>query len=180
MHGRIASQHKNESCHTHHGNALCHTHKRVMSQHMNKSCHTREWFVLHPVNELCRYAWTSHGTCMQRKIYVMRTQNFSNESCHTHGRVMSHTWMSRVTTDERVMPHTWTSHGTHTQENLYGMASISRLLKIVSLLQNIISCAGLLQKRPMILRSLVILATPYMISPWKKTATSHVSRKNKS
>jgi len=49
-----------------------------------------------------------------------------NESCHTHERVMSHTWTSHVThmneschTHERVMSHTWTSHVTHMNESCH-------------------------------------------------------------
>ena len=46
----------------------------------------------------------------------------------------------------------------------YGVATISRLLKIigVSFAEYHLFCRALLQKRPVILRSLLIEATPYM------------------
>jgi len=44
----------------------------------------------------------------------------------------------------------------------YGLATISRLLEITSRFWRILSLRALLQKRPIILRSLLIVATPYI------------------
>jgi len=95
-----------------------------------------------------------------------------NESCHTHmylrlfllhlraispKGVMSHIRSSHVThvhepfhTYERVTPHIWMNGLSHTCTFAffcYGVATISRLLKIVGLLQNIVSFIGLFCKR---------------------------------
>ena len=60
---------------------------------------------------MCRWVWR-------------RKQHVSNESGHTHERVRSHTWMSRVTNVnesrpayESVVSYTWMSRVTHTNES---------------------------------------------------------------
>ena len=48
---------------------------------------------------------------------------------------------------------------------MYGVATVSRLLKIISLFSKYrLFYRALLQKRPMILRSLLIVATPYQLA----------------
>ena len=57
--------------------------------------------------------------------------------------------------------------------NVYGVATISRLLKIVPLFGENRSLFGaLLQKRPIILRSLLIVATPYEVSSTRRGCNS--------
>jgi len=78
--------------------------------HVNEACHTYEGVMSH--------LWMSHGTHM-------------NESCHTYEGVMSHTY-------EWVMARMWMIHVTHMNESCrthtnesYGVATISRLLKMI-------------------------------------------------
>jgi len=129
--------HENESCHIWMSHVTCEgvmlmgmghvTCERMMS-HMNESCHvwmshvTYEW-VMSYVNESCHescHIWMGHvtGSCV-------------NESCHIK---LCHMWMSHVTES----CHIWMSHITRLFHKCYsvmsyGVATISRLLKIISL-----------------------------------------------
>jgi len=116
--------HVKESCYMGMGHVTC---ERMMS-HMNESCHvwmshvTYEW-VMSYVNESCHescHIWMGHvtGSCV-------------NESCHIK---LCHMWMSHVTES----CHIWMSHITRLFHKCYsvmsyGVATISRLLKIISL-----------------------------------------------
>jgi len=94
--------------------------------HMNESYHTSKWVMSH--------IWMSHVAHL-------------NESCHTSEWVMSHIWMSHVTgltlSDVYRIPQgKEMSHVTHIMRHVtlvykscltYGVATISRLLKILGL-----------------------------------------------
>ena len=123
-------------------NESCHTHPELQNSrksqslglviHMKDSCHTYEWVRSH----ICM----SHVTRM-------------NESCHTHPELQN-LRKSQSTTEkasigksrwlinnsrhmyEWVMTNIWTSHVTNVHKSCqtaYGVAMISRLLKIIGL-----------------------------------------------
>jgi len=105
---------------------------------------------------------------------IMSHVTHTNESYRTYVWVMSHIWMSRFTcviesghtwmshvthmneshhTYEWAMSHIWMSHVTHVNESCYGVATMSRLIKITgSILQNIIPFRGLFCKRALLKR----------------------------
>jgi len=62
-----------------------------------------------------------------------------------------------------------------TSKKTYGAASVSRLLKIVSFAKEPYKIDDILQKGPIILRSLLIVATPYWV-----VATHHLQHMNES
>jgi len=102
--------------------------------HMNKSCHTYEWVMTH-MNASC--LWVEWGT--------------------------SRIWTSE-SRDEWVIIHMRIRHVAYPNEpcHRYGVAPISRLLKLqVSVAEYSLFYRALLQKRPIILRSLLIVATLY-------------------
>jgi len=73
------------------------------------------------------YSWMSHVTC-------------TNESCHLYEWGMSHVRMSHVTCTneschmyEWVMSHSTVTHDGMWPDTLYGVATVSRLLKITGL-----------------------------------------------
>jgi len=131
----VTHTHMNESCHTYK------TPQRpwmsnVTHTYINKSCHTctYEWVMLHI------YVWMSH---------VAHTH--MNESCHTYEWVVSHTYIAIMS-----CLHIWMSHVTHVRR----LRLVGSLKLDVSLAEHSPFYKALLQKRPIILRSLLIVATP--------------------
>ena len=112
------------------------------------------------------HIWMSHVTHM-------------NESCHTHEWVVSHTWMSRAT---------HMNESCHTHEYVMSETGMG-WLRLVGSFKSHVSFAeyslfyrALLQKRPIIWRSLLIVATPYFAQSRVKShiGMSHVTRMNES
>jgi len=109
--------------------------ERSYATHMEESCHTYERVMSLSYERVVSQLSVSHVTRM-------------NQSCYTHEPVKSHIWISRVThvshvthmnesshTYEWVMSHILKCHvASHKAFNsAYGVATISRLLKIVGL-----------------------------------------------
>jgi len=140
--------------------------------HMNESRHTYECVTPH--------IWMGHATRMNASclaymdeschIFKLVTSHIwmscvtrTHETCHTHGWVMSHIWRSDGTgvnelghTYEWVVSHIWTCHITH-----MGWLRLVGSLKLCISVENIGLCyRALLQKRPIILKSLLAEATP--------------------
>jgi len=136
-----------ESCHISKWIVLtCHMTHWVMwmshAAHLNESHHTYEWVV---------YIYMSHAMHM-------------NESCDTYKWVMWYTWMSHVTytneprdTYNWVMLHVWRSPVTH-----MGWLRLVGFLKLkVFFAEYSLFYRAHLPKRPVILRSLLIVSTSY-------------------
>jgi len=116
--------------------------------HVNESCPTRQWVMSH--------------MCISHVAHV-------NEWFRTLEWVVSQVWMSPFThmnesrhTCKCVISYMWMSDFRHANESYYGVATISRLLKIIGLfckraLENRLYSA----KETYELRSLLIVATPY-------------------
>jgi len=138
-------------------NESCHAHKlaRTQAHTSHKHAQTNNWATSH--------SRTSHMSCARTCSHAGRWIS----STHTSG------WMRHVTptnkschTFECVTSHTWT----------YWVATISRLLKMrglyckweVSYLESRLFYRALLQKRPMILRSLLIVNTSYSHLPCRQ------------
>jgi len=154
-----ASQRYDESCHTYARGSSAST--SVMSHvwmghvtRMNGSCHMYEWVMSHvwmchvtytPTHDSCDiYGWVVSHTWISHVTHM-------NESCLTYEWVMSHIWLSHVKhmnqschTYECIMSHvvklrlrvTWhiqMSHVIYVAYMDYGVATMSRLLKIVGL-----------------------------------------------
>jgi hypothetical protein len=177
--------HKNESRDTYEGvmshmwtshvtymNESCHANQRVMS-HKNELRDTCEWdthtYETHThMKEICHI----YERVLLRKS--MSPVKHLTKSCHTCEWVKSHIWMSHVTlvieschACEWVMSHMWISHVTdvsesyHTYEVDMGWLRWVGCLKIHVSLQNIgVFCRSLLQKIPIFLSILLIVATP--------------------
>jgi len=175
-------------------NESCHAHKlaRTQAHTSHKHAQTNNWATSHSRTShmscarTCSHAgrWISSTHTIGWMSHVTPT----DKSRHTYTRVMAHTrtcshgcissthtigWMRHVTptnkschTFECVTSHTWT----------YWVATISRLLKMrglyckweVSYLESRLFCRALLQKRPMILRSLLIVNTSYSHLPCRQ------------
>jgi len=116
------------------------TYERIMS-HMNESCHIQMCRGMHErvmshMNHSCQ-TWMSHLTYE----WVM---SHMNESCHI--------WMSHVTY-ETMTCHEWTMGWLR----LVGSSKLQ-----VSIAEYSLFHRALLQKRPIMLRSLRLVATPYL------------------
>jgi len=101
--------------------------------HMNEPYHTYEGVLSHIWLCHVKYDWVISHTWMCHVTHM-------NESCCTYECVISHIWMSHVThmndschTNEWVMSHIWLSHVISHISVWYGVATISRLLKITGL-----------------------------------------------
>ena len=126
----------------------------------------------------------------------MRHITHMNTSCHTYEVVMSHVRMRHVTRTneschiyEWVTSHMWMSHVTHMNESCHSNIALDWLCGLnvgwlrlvgssklqVSSAENSLFYRALLQKRPIMLRSLLIVATPYPIA-----CLRHVTRMNES
>jgi len=151
--------------------------------HINESCHTHQWVISH--------------TSMSHLTHI-------NESCHTHPRVMPHWGKSLISSEKYFdseshkskIPCTYEkrSCGTHRNESrdTYRVAMISRPLHIqVSFAKEPYQRDCILQKRPVILRSLQIVATPMHVTHGNKStppcewvmsqiSMSHVAHTNES
>ena len=159
--------------------------------HMKESCHTCEWAISHVLmkSHIYNRKWSSdvmmtdfkgifwisrvthcntlqhtatHCSTLQHTAAhcntLQHTATHMNESCHTSKCVISHVWMSHFTRmNARVKSHIWTSHVTR-----MGWLRLVGCLKIQVSLQNTgLFCRALLQKRPIFLSILLIVATPY-------------------
>jgi len=131
------------------------------STHVNESQHTSEWvtalkWTSHStqVNQSQR-TWMSHSirTVVDVPITQMSHATHLNTWWHTSEWVTAHIWTSRGTRTvvislsllihlEWVTTHIWISHSTRAIVISYGVASTSRLLKMISLF-----CKRALQKR---------------------------------
>jgi len=143
--------------------------------HINKSRRTYEWVMSHirmdpvaHINELCRRykLVTSH-----MRISHVAHMNQSRHVRHSMPASMSHTNASYLPY-EWVMPHLWTRH--------MGWLRLVGFLKLyVSFAEYSLFYRSFLQKRPTILRSLLIVANPYHVrhsllvsmSPWHRNAS---------
>jgi len=161
-------------------NKLCHMYERVLSHiwkyhvwNTNKTWHTNEWVISHIwLSHVTRnnLSYDTHQSVMARPWF--RRAALIKESCHMAPLVS----MSHVTQVSHVMYNTAIRHGTHMSDTsyqvsyhvsytCYGVASISRLLKIIGLFcKEPYKRDDILQKRPMFLGSLLIVATPYEVS----------------
>jgi len=126
--------------------------------YVNESCHTYEWVMSH--------IWMSHITLRMRQIATLRMSwrtyewvmsrligswHTFDESCHTYEWVMSHIWMRSCHTSIN-----------HVKDIGMGWLRLVGSLKWqVSFAEYCLFYRALLQKRPIILRSLLIEATPY-------------------
>jgi len=154
---------------------------------MNESCHTYEWVMSHiwmsrvtHTNKAYRtYGWGTSQMWMKHVAHMDESRHayewvmthiwrrhvtHMNDPCHTYEWVMSYIWMSHVTFGGG-MSHVWMRHVTNIKE------SIMRWLRLVGSRKTYVSFAkepydrdDILQKRPIILRSLLLEATPYSIS----------------
>ena len=149
--------------------------------HMSKSCYTHEWVMSH--------TWMSHvthmddwydtyDTCKHMQTHANTpismgvTLFFSARQDHTHERVMSHKWTSHVThMKESCYTYGWVIwHVQYTQTHVFRRASglmwwlrwVGSIKLQVSFAEYHLFYRALLQKRPIILRSLLIVATPYL------------------
>jgi len=83
-----------------------------------------------------------------------------NESCPTKERVLSHVWMPHIA-HERIISHTSMHYVTHMYESCMGWLALVGSLKLqASFAEYRLFHRALLQKRPIILRSLLFVATP--------------------
>jgi len=144
--------------------------------HMNESCHTHEWVLS---NVWMSHIWMSHVTHMneccqtydQGMSHVwMSHVTHMHESYHTYEWVTSHMWIMTSLTCMAWSVHV-TSHVTHMNDVHRHVTHINNIhmgwLRLVGSLKWQVSFAeyclfyrALLQKRPIILRSLLIVATP--------------------
>jgi len=99
-----------------------------------------------------------------RHVWDNRRDIVTFQSCYTYKWVMSRIWMSHGThmkeschTYEWVMAQLWMSHVTH----MGWLRLVGSLKLYVSFAEYCLFYRALLQKRPIILRSLLIEATPY-------------------
>jgi len=79
--------------------------------HMNESYHTYEWVIAH-MNESWHTYEHSHGRVMSHIWMSHGTRmnaSYMDESWHTHGWVILNNWMH--------MAHTWIRHVTHMNES---------------------------------------------------------------
>jgi len=122
---------------------------------MNESSHTYEWVI--------SYIWTSH-VIFDRVTSHIRTGHVThmNASCHTYKRVMSLIRTTHVThshesrhTYEQVKSHIWMGH------DMGWLRWVGSLKLQVFFAEYSLFYRALLKKRPIILRSLLIVATPY-------------------
>ena len=147
-------------------NESCHTYKPVSSlvrmsyvTHIHESGHTYKYVMSHiwmshvtHMNESCRtYEWVRSHMRMSQVTHV-------NESCHTCEWVRSHVWMSHVT---RV------NESRHTCEWVVSQIDSCKgqchsIILHVSFTKEPYNKDHILQKRPIILRSLLIVATPQL------------------
>jgi len=133
-------------------NESYHTYLRVMAHISTRPMY--DWVMSHNENE-------SRDTCIgvMSRVSTSHAAHI-NQAWHTYQCVMSHVWSSHVTqytrvmshihrshvtrmneschTYQQVMPHIWTRHVSHMHESChilssYGVASCSRLLKIIGL-----------------------------------------------
>jgi len=149
----------NESCHTYecvmshivkshiHERVMSHIHERVMSHiHERVMSHIHEWVVSHiwarpHLKNQCRWKCQSFG-----RIPFGRSKQFYRSSSH-------HTWLSHVT-----RMNEWC----HTQIGHMGWLRLVGSLKLqVSFADYSLFYRALFQMRPIILRSLLVIATPY-------------------
>jgi len=96
----------------------CHTHKLVMANMLSHVTHIdisfQTYAHLKSRESWHTYEWVMSHICMSHVTHI-------NESCHTYKWVMSHIWMSHGENIESC------------QSSWYGVATISRLLKIMCL-----------------------------------------------
>jgi len=177
--------------HQAHTKYVTHKTTRSMSSvtHRIESCHIyqrlRKWVMAH-IQSMSHTRL--HGQCLPSHIelsHVTHINVFQNESCHTykvcHTQDYTDLWNSRhgfyrallrnivsfiglfCNRDLDFFCMTYTCHTQgYTDHVCYGLATISRLLKIVGLFCRIPSLLwGYSQKRPIILRSPLIVVTPY-------------------
>ena len=150
--------HIDESCHTHEWvishiwvmsrlpNGSCHTHRWA--------CHTHEWVISHiwVMSRITSFKRMSHVTLANGSCHAhgwvmshfwMSHVIHMNESCHAYEWVMSYIWMSHGAHMNESC-HTydgtrarqvrkWGSLKKFSKNLYYGVATISRLLKIVGL-----------------------------------------------
>jgi len=147
----VTHTHMNESCHTY-------THEWVMSRihiwmshatrtHTNESCHayTYEWVTSHV------HVWMSHVT-----------HAHMNESCHTY-ECVTHTHWNRTWTGMHAAPWRAAPCAMYCIPSLVTRWVGSWNLKVSSVEYSLFYRA-LLQKRPVLLRSLLVVATSYEIA----------------
>jgi len=106
---------------------------------MNGSWHTYEWIMSH--------IWMSHVTHM-------------NESCRTYEWVMLHIWMRHVTHMSESC-HTCVPWPIHLAMNMGWLRLVGSLKLYVSFAKDPYKRDDILQQRPIIWRSLLIVATLY-------------------
>ena len=127
--------------------------------HTYASCHTWIVHVTH-INESC-LTWISYDTheWVTSRKWMSHVAHM-NESCRTREWVMSHAWMSHVTHKSVIL---------HIKESCHAwMSRVMGWLRLVGSFKLYVSFAKepyerdyFLQKKPMILRSLLTVATPY-------------------
>jgi len=165
-------------------NESCLTYQRVMSHistshvsHINESCLTHQRVMSHTsTSHVSRI--TKSCRMYPRVMSHTSTSHVSNinESYRTCPWVMSHTSTSHVShinesclTYQRVMPLISISHAAHVHESLLGS-----LILQVSFAKELCKRDYILQKRPIIPRSLLIIAT-VLIHLWHDTSSCSTS-----
>jgi len=157
-------------------NESCRTYEWVMPHikmhhvaHTNESCRTCESFtcpflVCHWPS---RYMRKSYCTCVWVMSHIrMSHVAHTNESCRTYECVMSHIWMGHVV--QLVVSYKYICHVTRVEESRHTLEGVvcggydeEAPWNHRSLLQDTVSFIGLFcQKRPIFLRSLLIVAIP--------------------
>ena len=108
--------------------------------HAKEACHAYVWHVTH----MCGVSHTSTSDLPAASCFPPVTHGWSwhthmNESCHTHERVMSHTWTSHATdgkkpcqTCERVMSHMCTNESYPTYERVVSRIRMSHVTPIIA------------------------------------------------
>jgi len=168
-------------------NKSCLTYEWVMSNiwmshvaHMNESCHTYEWVISKGSTIVTAQPTLIFTNMYSRTSYVWHDSFiFVTWLIHMCGMTHSYVWHDSficvtwlIHTGDMTHSYVWhdSSHS-HTQEHVlknifsrtctYAVATIGRLLKILGLFcKRAHKRDDILQKRPMIFRSLLIVATP--------------------
>jgi len=124
--------------------------------HMNESCHTYEWVTSH--------IWVSRLSCLHIYTYAhthtrthTHTLSLSLSLSHTHTHTHTHVRGRTEGGDEKCIYHNLTT----CLPGMGWLRLVGSLKLQVSFAKEPYKTDDIVQKRPLILRSLLIVATPY-------------------
>ena len=148
--------HMHEPCHTYE-RGMSYTHMRHVTR-MHTPRHTCEWVMSHDEHTECCGTSLTGGIWMSHVTHVNEPMNESCRTCEwAYEWVMSHIWMSHVTHVNEPM-----KESCHTCEWASCESLIGATYRLLHYHESCHACQrdDILQKSPLMLRSLLIVATP--------------------